>query len=90
MLTILQIPKFCTAFFNYNFCYVNNFKYFLLCIMLPVLIGLFVWWTPEMAHAVCPNKCETKTDTDKILQEFRKACSSPARKSERLPKNYYI
>ena len=64
MLTILQIPKFCTTFFNYNFCMVNNIKYFLLCIMLPVLIGLFIWWIPEMARAICPNKCNIKTDTD--------------------------
>jgi len=32
--------------------------------MLPVLIGLFIWWIPEMARAICPNKCNIKTDTD--------------------------
>lgn len=64
MLTILQIPKFCNAFFNNNFCYVGGFKYFLLCIMLPILIGLFVWWLPEIVRTLCSNKCNITKETD--------------------------
>ena len=57
MLSVLQIPTYCNAIFNYNFCAMYNFKYFLLCLMLPVLCGLVIWWTPEFARMLCPNKC---------------------------------
>ena len=62
MLTVLQVPGFCTAWFNKNFCYVSGFKYFLLCIMLPVLVGLLMWWMPEITRAMCAQKCKTEPD----------------------------
>ena len=58
MLTVLQIPDYCVFFFNNNFCATSNFKYFLLCIMLPVLFGLVCWWIPELSRKICPNKCQ--------------------------------
>ena len=70
MLTILQIPDYCTTFFNYNFCKTNNFKYFLLCIMLPALVGLFVWWMPDIGRMLCRNKCELKPEPDKTIKDI--------------------
>ena len=58
MLAILQIPNFCVAVFNHNFCYMNNFKYFLMCVMVPVLLMLFLWWMPDIARPFCKNKCQ--------------------------------
>ena len=69
MLTILQVPDYCSAFFYDAFCYVGNFKYFLLCIMLPVLIALFVWWTPDIVRHLCPNKCMVKTDQENNVKD---------------------
>lgn len=56
ILTILQVPNYCLAFFNYNFCAVS-FRYFLLCFVLPSLVGLFAWWLPEISRLFC-KKCE--------------------------------
>ena len=64
ILTILQIPDYCNAFFNYNFCETNHFKYFLMCLMLPGLFGLFLWWLPDIARLICPNKCAVKQEKD--------------------------
>lgn len=70
MLTVLQIPSYCNAFFNYNFCYGGSFKYFLFCIVLPSLIGLFIWWIPNIARAICPNKCEIKSEPDITIKNI--------------------
>ena len=78
MLSVLQIPTYCNAIFNYNFCAMYNFKYFLLCLMLPVLCGLVIWWTPEFARMLCPNKCacdkapQTIHDKDMYHDEMSK------------------
>ena len=61
MLTILQISDYCVFWFNKNFCATNNFKYFLLCIMLPILVMLVLWWMPEIAQPFCKNKCQCDT-----------------------------
>lgn len=58
VLTILQIPDYCVRVFNQNFCSANNFKYFLLCIMLPVLFGLVLWWLPDISRGFCKNRCQ--------------------------------
>ena len=58
ILTVLQISNYCNAIFNNNFCATDNFKYFLLCVMLPVLVMLFFWWMPEIARPFCSNKCQ--------------------------------
>lgn len=70
MLTILQIPRFCGTFFNHNFCVVGGFKYFLLCIMLPILVGLLMWWLPDIARAACPNKCDVEPESKNIFNEI--------------------
>ena len=56
--TVLQIPSFCNTFFNRGFCDVGNFKYFLMCFMLPGLFVLLLWWMPEIAKPFCKNKCQ--------------------------------
>ena len=61
ILTILQIPDYCVGIFNSNFCATNSFKYFLLSIMLPVLIGLIFWWAPELSRLICKNKCQCES-----------------------------
>ena len=45
-ITILHVPEFCFVLFNYNFCE-TGYKYFLFCIMLPVLIWIMYWWLPK-------------------------------------------
>ena len=70
MLTVLQIPDYCTSWFNYNFCETHHFKYFLLCIMLPILLGLFVWWIPEISRLFCPHKCEIPQKTDMNIKDI--------------------
>ena len=60
MVVVLAVPKYCVGVFNYNFCEISNLKYFLFCVMLPTLIGLFVWWVPDIVRALCPNKCIAK------------------------------
>ena len=78
ILTILQIPDYCIAFFNNNFCAMDNFKYFLFCVMLPALFGLVCWWAPELASPFCKNKCQcenhqieshksTSSDIEKLI-----------------------
>lgn len=67
VLTILQIPDYCSVFFNSNFCVATHFKYFLLCFMLPTLIGLFFWWLPEISRLFCKNKCQCQTEFDNNL-----------------------
>ena len=76
MLTILQIPDYCVSLFNYNFCDMHNFKYFLLCIMLPIRVGLVIWWMPDFARVFCPNKCTVKPEPDiKIKNIFNEIIS---------------
>lgn len=62
VLTVLQIPPYCNAIFNYNFCFGGGLKYFLLCIMFPGLIGLVIWWMPDIVTFGCPRKCNPQTD----------------------------
>ena len=72
MLTILQIPNYCFAIFNFNFCNLS-FRYFLMCIMLPSLIGLFFWWMSDISKLFC-KKCQCQEPETKpiknILQEI--------------------
>ena len=70
MLTILQIPDYCANVFNYNFCDMQHFKYFLLCVMLPTLVGLVVWWMPDFARLFCPNKCVVKPEPDITIKNI--------------------
>ena len=58
MLTVLQINSYCTGVFNVNFCDYGAFKYFLMCIMLPVMIAIFMWWVPDLARSFCNKSCE--------------------------------
>jgi len=59
MLTILQINNYCINFFNLNFCESGAFKYFVMCIMLPISVAIFLWWVPEIGRLFCSNTCET-------------------------------
>ena len=59
MLTILQVYNYCVGVFNLNFCEQGAFKYFLLCIMLPLLVGIFIWWLPDIARLICNKSCKT-------------------------------
>ena len=70
ILTILQIHGFCNSFFNYNFCHMNNFKYFLMCIIVPGMIGLFIWWMPEIGRLMCQNKCKIEEKPEKSSKEI--------------------
>jgi len=88
MLVILQIPNFCVAVFNHNFCYMNNFKYFLMCVMVPGLLMLFLWWMPDIARPFCKNKCQcdarphtlqnNDVDRDEISKQYLEKLISSA------------
>ena len=58
LLTILQINEYCLFVFNANFCSYDSFKYFLMCIMLPIIFGLFIWWIPDITRLFCNKKCD--------------------------------
>ena len=70
MLTVLQIPDYCNVFFNHTFCAYGGFKYFLLCIMLPVLFGLIVWWSVDIARIFCHGKCKIQTEPDTTIKDI--------------------
>ncbi len=67
MLTILQIPEYCYGVFNFAFCEAG-YKYFLICIMLPALIGLFIWWVPEILRLFC-KKCQCEEVEPKTIKD---------------------
>lgn len=58
MLTLLQVYNYCVGVFNVNFCEYGAFKYFLLCIMLPVLCTIFIWWLPDITKLFCNKSCK--------------------------------
>ena len=64
LLTILQVPRYCVGVFNANFCAIS-FRYFFMCVVVPSLVGLLVWWLPEMSRMFC-KKCECETPTEPV------------------------
>ena len=46
-ISVLHINRACVWLFGKNFCMVSDFKYFVCCVMVPVLIGLIIWWWPK-------------------------------------------
>lgn len=76
ILTVLQVPGYCSSVFNASFCGFGHFKYFLFGVMIPVMVGLLLWWTPDMTGVICKscNKCgnnDKDKDTPKnIISEF--------------------
>ena len=69
VLTVLQIPDYCVWFFNRNFCAQIHFKYFLMCVLLPAMIGLIFWWTPEISRLFCKNRCQCEQENTNILSK---------------------
>ena len=74
MSTILQIPGTCNALFNHGFCEASNFKYFLMCVMVPGLLILFFWWMPDIARPFCKNKCQCD-ETNSEQKPIQKAAN---------------
>lgn len=58
MLTILQVKNYCFSVFNASFCEYGTFKYFLMCIMLPGLCCILIWWLPNLSRFVCNKTCK--------------------------------
>lgn len=46
-ISVLHINRSCGWLFGQKFCTIGNFRYFVLCVMIPVLIGLIIWWLPK-------------------------------------------
>ena len=69
-ITILQIQSFCDVVFNHNFCELNNYKYFLFCIMIPVLMGLVYWWIPKISPDVVKEKSLKEIFIDAIPKQY--------------------
>ena len=67
ILTILQIPSYCFSVFNVGFCELS-FRYFLICIVFPSLVGLIVWWGPEISRLFC-KKCQCVEPEPKSIKD---------------------
>lgn len=74
MLTILQIPRYCIGVFNVNFCNAG-FKYFLMCLLIPCFVALFVWWLPEISRFFC-GKCQCEVPHKKSVKDSIKEMES--------------
>ena len=71
MLTILQINRYCLSWFNYYFCENVAFKYFLMCVVVPVCFSLLLWWGPELARPFCKKcKCETQPVPETSIKDM--------------------
>ena len=70
IITILQIPNYCIYFFNIDFCVVP-FRYFLMCVIVPVSFGLLVWWMPEISRLFC-KKCQCEVQEDMSIKDVLK------------------
>lgn len=66
MIILLQVPDYCIHVFNQNFCDDIAFKYFLICVVLPVLIGVFIWWIPDILRLLCNRGCKMNTPKETI------------------------
>ena len=58
--SILVIPNYCIWLFNKNFCEIGFYKYFLVCVMLPVFVGLLFWWENDLRK-------KTENDNTKFI-----------------------
>ncbi len=65
MLTILQIPHYCMGIFSGHFCSVS-FRYFFVCIVVPGLFGVFLWWVPEISRFFC-KRCQCEIPYEKTV-----------------------
>lgn len=74
IITLLRIPTYCYTVFNVNFCSMGTFKYFMLCIMVPVSLWLIVWWMPTISQIFYPNKCEceNKAESNTISKDIQR------------------
>ena len=70
MLTILQINKYCIGFFAQSFCNIP-FRYFLLCIVIPVLVALLAWWMPDISKILC-KKCQCEIKHEEPIKDALK------------------
>ena len=69
MITILQIHSFCIGVFNQNFCE-TNYKYFLFCVMIPILFGIIYWWMPKTKIAQQQEKTFKEILLDTIPKQY--------------------
>lgn len=69
MLTVLQINRYCLSWFNLNFCEYATFKYFLMCVVVPISIALLIWWMPEISRLFCHNKCQCEQNKPESVKD---------------------
>ena len=62
---LLQVPDYCMNVFNQNFCDNIAFKYFLICVVFPILVGVFIWWMPDILRLLCNRGCKMNTQKPK-------------------------
>ena len=65
VLTILQIPRYCNGLFSNHFCSIS-FRYFLMCLLVPCLITLFLWWARDISKMFC-GKCQCEIPHEKTV-----------------------
>ena len=62
---ILHRMDYCIAFFKLNFCEYANYKYFFMCVMIPVAVLIFFWWIPDILKLFCRGACNIQTQQQK-------------------------
>ena len=65
IIAILHSGDYCTVVFNSNFCAYETYKYFSMCLMLPILFTVFLWWMPNIKRFFCNNTCKTQHEHHK-------------------------
>ncbi len=55
IISVLHINRSCVWLFNQNFCMDNFFKYFVMAVMVPGIIMMFVWWLPKQKYKSAPD-----------------------------------
>jgi hypothetical protein len=67
IVVILHRLDYCTNFFALNFCEYQIYKYLFMCLMLPVLIGVLLWWWHDISGANKSCNVESQNTNDNTI-----------------------
>ena len=69
--SILRIQDYCVFLFNNNFCGIVDYKYFLICFMVPWLFLLLLWWWRDISNLFHKQKeQDSLSNQDKIIMNI--------------------
>lgn len=66
VVSVLHSQQYCTNFFALNFCEYQQYKYLFMCVMLPALVGVILWWWPKTLDI--SKSCNTENDDNTITR----------------------